>query len=158
MERVMKTCPQCTGDGKCHPCKGSGRSGYFLTAPGPDAKPCPHCIGSGRCRGCEGGGQVVDWSRSFSPCISVLTSEQVPRSISCAAITGAGWRSLPIPEAVQEQSHEAQLFWVSERVREHYQESNGRIPLFGSITGYSWRYARGQSSRFDTLGRPQEES
>ncbi len=65
---------------------------------------------------------------------------------------------LPIPEAVQEQPHEAQQAWVSERVREHYRESEGKIPLFGAVTGYSWRHARNRSTRLNTLGRPVEET
>lgn len=153
MERVMTNCVPCVGGGVCHACRGCGRSGYFLALPGPDAKPCPHCKGSGRCRVCQGSGQVVDWSRSFEPDIHVRTSEQIPRSISCAAITGAGWRYLPIPTEIQEQPHEAQQGWVSERVREHYRESGGECPLFGAITGYAWRYARDQSIHFDIRGR-----
>ena len=153
MERMMMNCAQCAGDGVCRPCRGCGRSGYFLALPGPDAKPCPHCKASGRCCGCHGSGRVIDWSCSFEPDVYVLASERMPSSISCAAATGAGWRYLQIPVEIQEQSQQAQQTWVSERVREHYRDSGGKCPLFGNTISYAWRYARGQSIHFDVRGR-----
>ena len=153
----MMECGQCAGDGVCRPCKGCGRSGYFLAPPGPGAKPCPHCKGSGQCPGCPGSEEAIDWSRSFEPDIYVLTSERIPSSITCAAITGVGWRYLSIPAEIQEQSYETQREWVSKRVREHYRENGGQCPLFGAIIGYAWRHAHRQFLDFDTEGRVQDQ-
>ncbi len=149
MEQIMKRCVQCSGDGVCRPCKGCGRSGYFLEQPGPKAKRCPHCRGSGQCQGCRGSGRVLDRERSFFPSVFVFTSLTMPTSISCAAFTGAGWRRLPIPLRISERTHEAQRGWVRWRVQTHFRENGGKCPLF---TGYAWRYARGRSVHFDPRG------
>lgn len=154
---VSKPCVRCTGDGVCRACKGSGRSGYFLRPPGPEAPSCPHCRGSAHCPLCRGSGQLIDWERSFRPKIRIETSLQVPTSISMAAITGLGSRSLDIPPEVLDLGYEEQRDWVGQRVRTHYKESGGRYPLFGEIVGYAWHYARGESLRFDTQGHFVEE-
>ncbi|HVJ06959.1 MAG TPA: hypothetical protein VM554_01105 [Acidisarcina sp.] len=74
----------------------------------------------------------------FEPYIYVNHSLNTPTSITAAAFSGARWRYLDIPQHVRERSEEAQLGWVSWRVRRHFKESRGKLLLFGDITGYEW--------------------
>lgn len=147
--KIYKTCEKCGGSGVCQPCKGSGKSGFFLTMPGKDAKPCRWCKGSAHCDMCGGTGKVV----KFAPHICVQHSRSAPVSITLAAFSGALWRFIPIPDEVLSLADDDLLAWVSTRVREHYQQENGECPLYGDITAYRLVQAPGVSVRLDVGSR-----
>jgi len=108
-EKANEPCEECGGTGVCRPCKGSGRSGWFHTARWKGSRPCPWCKGSGRCEQCGGSGKT---GATFRPYIQVVGSLQRPAS-AIAAITGAPWRFIEIPEDVLKRDEEAQRGWVS---------------------------------------------
>jgi hypothetical protein len=141
----MSNCGLCSGSGRCTACKGSGQSEFFLKASIASArKACPWCKAPGSWRSCNGTGQVLDEGYLFQPSIYVLTSLQIPTSISTAAITGAFWRHLDIPKRVLRRSLEAQRGWVSWRVKVHFKEKGGKCFLFGDIVGYKWFRSKGE--------------
>lgn len=132
IRKIYDTCKKCGGIGTCQPCKGSGRSGFFLTLPGVGSKPCPWCKGSACCDRCQGSGKVV----AFAPYICAGHSLRVPASITAAAFTGARWTYIGIPDEALMPGKDAQLAWVAARVREHYRREKGKCPLLGGIIGY----------------------
>jgi hypothetical protein len=89
---------------------------------------------------------------TFKPHIQVIGSLRSPASV-IAAITGAPWKFIEIPEDVLERDEEAQRAWVSWRVRQHFQESKGKCRLFGYILAYRWKRSEGESIALDTQGR-----
>ena len=146
---IHETCVVCQGDGLCRPCRASGRSGFYLHSPPRSAPLCSWCKGSGRCYSCLGSGRRL----VFTPAISVLTSRSTPTSITLAAWSGAGWRTIPIASTVFCRSLDSQRGWVAWRVQTHYRDEGGVCFLFGSITGYSWEPIKGVHFRFDRKGR-----
>ncbi len=78
--------------------------------------------------------------RGIPEYIHVEHTRVFPDSITVAACTGAPWRFLSIPGWVQQRSQKAVLRWISWRCRHHYQESRGRLFLFGEICGYRLIY------------------
>lgn len=146
------TCKFCDGRGTCQPCRGCGRSGYFLVKPPNTAKTCPWCHGAGCCRNCGGTGETKSPEEAFEPTIHVLTSLQTPTSITVAAFTGAPWRTIRIPRSVLQRSFAAQRGWVSWRAKRHFKDNGGQCRLFGDILGYIWRYSLTESARFDVRG------
>lgn len=147
----MADCIYCDATGSCQPCKGSGRSGYFLVKPTNKANACWRCKGSGRCVRCYGLGQVGQ--TKFRPYIYVQGSRTTPTSITCAAFSGATWRYLDIPFCVSERSPDAQRGYVAWRVQTHYRSMHGECWLFGKIVRYWWRRSEDVSVAFDRHGR-----
>jgi hypothetical protein len=76
-----------------------------------------------------------------------------PTSITIAAITGATWRYLSVPIEVPEWPVEAQVEYVGRRCHEHYKKQEGKLKLFGDITGYMYRPRLGEYVAFRTDGR-----
>ena len=68
-------------------------------------------------------------------------------------MTGGFWRFMSIPLWVRRRSERAQLHWVQWRVRQHFIEHNGKLPLFGDITGYRFDVTDDESIKLDTEGR-----
>ena len=148
---ITSPCCVCATTGMCPPCKGSGKSGYFLNLPSNSAPACPHCHGSGRCRRCRGAGFVTE--AVFNPYIAIRTSRQRPTSISVAAITGATWRYIDIPRSLTKRKTEAQRGWVAWRVQTYFKSSLGKLLLFGDIVGYRWIRSPEVSIQLDVRGR-----
>jgi len=144
-------CVKCNGTGVCQPCKGSGRSGYFLIASKDSVAFCRRCKGTKKCGDCKGTGDISE--RKFRPYIRVLHSERVPQPIFSAVLTGAPWRWLQIPDEVQHRSLQAQLSYVRWRCRTHFNETSGRCYLFGSITGFEWVKSESEVVVLDIHGR-----
>lgn len=141
-------CVRCQSSGVCPPCRGSGRSGFFLTAPVATSPLCWSCRGSGKCDHCHGTGQI-----QYEPRIYVEHSRLFPTSVTCAAATGGFWRYIKIPSWVQRQNEKAQLRWVRRRARNHFLENHGKLHLFGNITGYRFDVTEDTSIELDTSGR-----
>lgn len=146
-------CVVCCGEGTCPPCKGPGHSGFFLFAPSLSARAGWRCKGSGVCETCGGKGEVQPPIYTFRPFIYVQHSLLVPTSITMAAFSGATWRYIYLPTAIRKRSREAQRGWVTWKTKSHYKKSEGKISLFGDITGYSWFPCLEESIDFDTHGR-----
>jgi hypothetical protein len=144
-------CVRCQGTRVCPPCKGSGRSGFFLVRPSGTSPPCWSCKGSGKCHRCNQTGVTPEVQ--FRPHIYVRHSKSVPQPIFAAVLTGAPWRFLQIPDSVLQRSEQAQQGYVSWRCRTHYRETKGRCFLFGSITGFGWARSQMESVIFDIQGR-----
>jgi hypothetical protein len=141
-------CVRCQGSGVCPPCLGSGRSGLFLVPSTASSPLCWSCGGSGRCDRCGGEGQI-----EYQPRVYVQHSLRFPSSITCAAATNGCWRYLPIPRWVRRRSPKVQLRWVKWRVRNHFIEQHGKLPLFGEIVGYRFDHTADVSVELDTAGR-----
>jgi len=129
----------------CPTCKGTGRSGFFPT---PQSPLCRRFPGSGRCDSCNGTGSI-----EYQPQIYVCHSLSRPTSVSCGAVTNGFWRFVKIPPWVRRRSEKAQLHWVKWRVRQHFIEHHGKLPLFGEITGYRFDKDDDLSVKLDTEGR-----
>jgi hypothetical protein len=82
----------------------------------------------------------------------VKTSLNRPTSITAAAITGATWRFIDVPETVERLSYEEQKAWVTERIRRHFLEAKEECTLFGNITGYVWHLGPEKRIDCDTEG------
>jgi len=91
--------------------------------------------------------------KQFEPYIYVNHSLRTPTSITCAAITGAGWRYLPVLPSILGRSRDAQHGWVVWRVRRHFKENGGKLFLFGNITGYRWYLSATEILVFDCRGK-----
>ena len=94
--------PFCSGSSRCAACRGSERSGFFLRQPRQSAPLCWRCRGDGTCRFARG---EYPLPSIFQPVITVIPSDHLPSSITCAAITA------------------------------HYRESGGKCLLFGRKLG-----------------------
>ena len=144
-------CVKCNGTGVCQPCKGSGRSGFFLVSPKNFAPLCRWCKGTKKCSDCKGTGDIPE--RKFRPYIRVLHSERVPQPIFAAVLTRAPWRWLQIPDEVLRRNLQAQLSYVRWRCRTHFRDTAGRCYLFGSITGFEWVKSESEIIVLDIHGR-----
>jgi hypothetical protein len=143
-------CVACLVTGVCLPCKGSGKSGYFLKPPSVSAPTCSRCKGTGACGTCRGAGRLR--KPSFRPYIYVVASLHTPTSIMGAIFMGGSHREIQLPAAILQRSHEAQRGWITWRVRKHFRDNDGKCRLFGDIVGYLWYQKPTHRLRFSTRG------
>ncbi len=68
----------------------------------------------------------------FDQYIQISTDAQ-PKGARSVALTGLASR-----RKIQLDSPDLTLDQVSTIIKEHYQQADGKIELFGNITGYSW--------------------
>src|ERR1017187_2404715 len=100
-----------------------------------------------------GRGREFDKNGGFIPYINVLRSQLFPQPIFAAALTGAPWRWLRLPDEVLRRGEEAQLGYVRWRCQCHYRATNGQCYFFGRITGFEWIKAPDEVVILDTRGR-----
>jgi hypothetical protein len=82
----------------------------------------------------------------FRPYLYVKSEERRPRQISIVAFVGiAPFKHVPLPgiEHAKDQKEELQI--VRAAIRNHYEEHQGRCPMFGRTTGYIYRRTFDQS-------------
>ncbi len=87
---------------------------------------------------------------SAHPCADFRADTQLDQ---LRGVYSAPWKYINLPAHVLKRTHEGQRGWVSWQVRRHFRESCGVCPLFCTITGYHWHYARDCGLSFDTRGR-----
>lgn len=87
-------------------------------------------------------------SPPFVPYIYIATSNRMPSSISMAAATGGLTRTIPLPPETTADD----LSQVQERVRRHYREHDGHVPIFGVATAYLFVRTPTEGILLDTTG------
>ena len=150
-EKAMISCVKCDGTGTCLRCRGCGPRGVLPQTPASHRASLPTLQ---RQRAVP---KLPRRRKAFGadlrPDIYVSTSLSTPTSITIAAITGATWRYLPVPDEIPGWPEEDQVEFVGRMCREHYLEQCGKLTLFGEILGYIYRPRRGVYRSFNIDGR-----
>jgi hypothetical protein len=94
------------------------------------------------------------WEREhFRQYIFVETPFGVVRSsFTVAAIAAPALKTISLPEGLITKPESAQVQYVADLVRRHFNERGGKLSLFGEIIGYRFVSAYDESIRLDVAG------
>ena len=97
----------------------------------------------------------------FKPHIYIKHSESTPRSITTVCFIGVNlFKYISLPPETHLLPGEKQIEIVSKIINKHYQSEEGKIQMFGHITGYIYRKTFDDSIEFsvtgEVLGRSKE--
>jgi len=73
-------------------------------------------------------------------------------SFTVAALVAPSLKFIRLPEDLATKPESEQIRIVSDLVRQHYTDRQGKLPLFGPIIGYRFIRAYDESIRFDVAG------
>ena len=89
----------------------------------------------------------------FKPHIYIKHSESTPRSITTVCFIGVSYfKHIELPSNIHILSEEKQIEIVSKIINKHYQIEEGKIQMFGHITGYIYRKTYDDSIEFTVTG------
>ncbi len=96
----------------------------------------------------------AEWDREhFRPYVFVETPFGVVQSsFTVAGIVAPALKTIRLPEGLVTEPESAQIQMVSNLVRRHYADRQGKLPLFGEIVGYRFIRAYEESIRLDVAG------
>jgi hypothetical protein len=89
----------------------------------------------------------------FKPHIYIKHSESRPSSITIVCFAGINYfKHIELPSNIHMLSDEKQIEIVSKIINKHYKSEEGKIQMFGHITGYIYRKTYDDSIEFTVTG------